>query len=1698
MAKKQSGQQYNTSSNETGAFAKGLVRDFDEHFDPENSWPYARNAVNNSVEGDLGVLGNEPANIACGQAPYTIIMRIHLFKQYWAIGSTDNTNSEIGLFNEEDCSYRTIVNDPCLGLSTLHLITGAAKENFDCSWSIYMADGKNPDRLINLGNPDLWPNSMYLGNNYYANNELWPGVAWNKECQTIDSCTICTNLNTLNCEEIRLSKLVTTPCITASVGSTGGNIFNGSYFAVIGYTINGERYGDYSSPSNVVSIFNHSNIAGAIEINISNLDTGSFSEFELVVVTIIDQATVARRIGIYNTVSNSTIVLDNIDESLPTVPLELISLRTDTYEKSDAIYETAAYLLKIGPSTKYDFNYQPLANQIGAKWVVNRYPSNYYKNNGYVTGYMRDEVYSFWIRWVYNTGDKSSSYHIPGRVAVGNETSVIPGSSIYSDPFERVFEIDNTASIDGPVPLGTTAQDGGIPLVKGTMAYWESTETYPDQMPDVWNATSDPALSGTYDTNFDLCGKPIRHHKMPEDIINNSAQYSRATATGANTADYINIIGVQFENIKPPVYRDGDGNIKVVPGIVGYEILRGSRQGNKSIVAKGIINNMRRYETPAANDPDGLYPNYPYNPVSNYLFDADAGNILDPTLSITEVNGNGSNLTSVTENYVEKSYFTFHSPDTSFYSPYLSGKEFRLYTEVGATNNVTGNFEDVPGHPKNKILTDLSLITALVIGMGEAALAMKGKTVQTMDGPRVFNIGQATTLATPGVTYAPTIGAFPSPAASGTINGTNLTVAALGFLTDLLGADLANSVTGLFEPTNVLYQEYVATDFGIGVLGRARGMTNEQAALDLLPSVFKTAAGIVTFFNYTSTATDANLELIYAMVRYRQYAVRYVSHGILHRDSVGNTNSVKRSYILDSGYLDNQFNTFNNRRVNNLYRSSTVALHVDRNITNPSLQDTSCNSIGNNVSPNVTWGETYKNSFKSTASCYYGGMKLRYRNQYGQLDSIRQIPVPCPVTQLGNRDANVPIPNTAISTDNVVTIFLETYQSPILFGGDTYIGRYTEKNTFFYFADWLYNVPDGTDFDYTLRYLGLYPKFWANLTKYDIEGFMFSVLGSFDDPTGWDTPANTNNLDGALEANGVWQGLVNFGDAASNESPLRFSRKNAYFYLFQSGVRDFFVESEINVDQRDWGETDPEKFFPILDSLSELFDTNIIKAGNYFKINPSLSISRLYSNTISWGNMQDRNYNPIVSALCYQYLPNRISYSLPDNLESNKDFWTVFLQNNYKDFKSRVTAVKSIGKSGAIILFENDSPVMIQGTETLQTDIGTKLTIGDGALFNQPLQSVVNTDEPYEYASCQDRFSILNTPVGLYWISQNQGKIFSMVEGLNELSAKGMRWWFAKFLPFRITQDFPDFEVIDNPVVGVGCQSIYDNDDQLLYFCKKDYELRKDLPANTVVTYNGGIRFSVNGFTKILLGDPRFFNDVSWTISYDPKIDAWLSFHDWHPDLSMPSRLNFISTKGNTFWRHNFVTDKYCNYYGVDYPFQVEYVLDSGQAVNTLRSIEYFMEAYVYDDEGIDRFHVLDANFDSLVVYNTEQVSGLLNINISPKNDPFARLNYPSVNGGSIDIAFEKVEQKYRINQFWDITADRGEFNPNVQRPIWLTGWDGYKRELNPVNLNYNKSQFERKKFRHYFANVLFTKNVSGNLKMLMKIANNKNLNSPR
>ena len=162
----------NTSNNLTQSFVKGLNKDSDPSFIQEGMWTHALNAVNNTAEGDLGTLSNETSNFLCATAGNTmapnvankyIIGAIYLYSDKWVIFTAGHdaqgkpVMSEVGLLEEERCIYRPIAQAACLGFDKRYLISGVSKYNADCTWQVYFADGLNPDRFFNVGDPKLWP-----------------------------------------------------------------------------------------------------------------------------------------------------------------------------------------------------------------------------------------------------------------------------------------------------------------------------------------------------------------------------------------------------------------------------------------------------------------------------------------------------------------------------------------------------------------------------------------------------------------------------------------------------------------------------------------------------------------------------------------------------------------------------------------------------------------------------------------------------------------------------------------------------------------------------------------------------------------------------------------------------------------------------------------------------------------------------------------------------------------------------------------------------------------------------------------------------------------------------------------------------------------------------------------------------------------------------------------------------------------------------------------------------------------------------------------------------------------------------------------------------------------------------------------------------------------------------------------------------
>jgi len=2670
MAKQNNGKQANkkkrqanspmqTSQVSSNLTPKGMVKDTDALYLGDKNWSHAINAINNSVDGDTGVIGNEPANLHCANVPYRIIGGIHLYGDKWVLFSTDNYHSEIGSFDDSQCEYTMLVNDPCLSFNIDNLVIGAAKENFDCTWQVYWDDGLNPSRTLNIDNIP-WVQEQVTG----------PGVDGGV-CATFEDTSV------LDCEKIRLAPWIDIPCIKLSKAPEGGQLRNGSYQVYLAYLVNDKQIGDYVGVSNIQPIWSHENTSGSINIQLSNLDT-EFEYYKLVVAFAHEGSVVAKKLGVYTT-QQTTINIDYINPSLADVPIENLPRRGEAYERSKGMYVVNDILIRSNPVEQFDFNYQPIANNIRAKWVSVKYPSDYYRNGGNKPTFLRDEQYSFFIRFIYNTGERSSSYHIPGRPpeeVLINNVSVFENDMMDSDAnvlnaeTERFFEGYNTATSESgsyESSINGLTDDGGVILGIGAMGYWESTERYPALDPVRWNTNEH-----VYNGDVSLCGEPIRHHKMPDESLSTGA-----CALSSGAGQYIHILGVHFENISPPLDNDGE----VIANIQGFEILTGSRVGNKSIIAKGIIRNMMEYDSVDGNGEESTgevknyMANYPYNSrlEDPYLIRPNTGNsvssipfLQDITPADNWLSGewNGFNTTEDIKSfhhasagdYVEgvsrslntfsNEMFTFHSPETQFERVYLNARELRVYNKTSGI--ATGHFTKSEGHPQHKILKDWMALVAIIAGVGYAIYQMKGKRKQQLEGMQSYSQGLiGNTIYGTGYWAAPMpiYGlALPGPniAASGVSDAAQgvgdyaLEGVLNGFI--IAGGSNASRYTKLTVAGGV---EALKAALTPGHIGPKMTQSYEGTKFSQTPDLIGMITGLTTFMTHTATGGQELIDLLLNVMSYQDYTWKYNSHGFFNTSN--RVSGIHRYDIHKNMYVGaNLQNMDSTIRVNNMHRPGTVVLNTDPVRQTPG-SDNSKFIIGDLRSDDggvCSW-HTPGVPVRSKIAALYVGLKFNIDNQYGQLDSIKQMPLRgCSFMfkdQPTDCDPTKPDPCPPIvATDLFSTITIQP-----LFGGDNYINRYTEKTVMPFWWNFMNGEPDGTPFDYR-RYTNIpFPRYWMNTEKFRLDEMtkLFTDLVNFsnnlqnllpsgmyhlDQPlsgipsehgltgattgtsqgetggqgssgpqldttittpidcgctgtgtvtvttpdtslasTGWTwtggctmtipvnlingigesstgtvtayvtasgactntnvyplgghdlddfivpgwpnggidldrvnpgSPAGEYSGPGTIFIAGTYsqatnqvtigstasditfvsdqvnssvmiavttgttpvvteypmviaQGLFTLGtscsllDSNSSEgsvpqqdptddlvlenAPLgagsKFAVRDAFMYTHNNGVLDFFVESELNLAFRDRGEENDKRHYDKFDftDVNALFHADIIQAGNYYKYNKQLS-NKYFQTQISasWGEIQPRYYDPLVADSCWTEYPKRLIYSLQASKEERKDNWRLYLPDNRKDFKDRVTTIKGLSQLGALMLFPTLSPRLFTGVDTIQTNT-SKFTIGDGGLFNKEPQNIANSDLSHEYGSCESNRSVATSPQGVFFISQAQGKIFQYAgKGLDPISNQGMKWWFNKYLPSNLLAQFPDIvdcPIHDNPLTGIGCQTVYDPNNDLVYFSKKDYSVLHDMtecvqynacdgfvynlsecddasstivcphgyqystvtslcemtvddepaditevacnadvvivvdssnsidgndnkdnvitfldtlvsqlfanatingtgtdlrvgilhfgagrnttsdlagytstgtsdtmfnpgqqvaltstqnvltcwiddcstevyntaasttdnpegtdlvggiwsgmnllygansrpeapkrliiigdgshgtlgtgggyydaadvhltagevnPAtpdvaignqddsngytyettsdsitwmqtnviNNTLVYNnqqtyfigfdtnqtGGVdtptdnqqqyfnNFATPGYAyygsllqqntlnaiigdviadvcpdpeyacpdpdcelipgsqfcectytvppiqidqtrPIELTDTDYFEDVSWTVSYDPKSKAWVSFHDWHPELSFNSINHFMTTKrialeegicpdgyemdedekeccktstivrpglmttqqrlattiitdatrvinnsqridiaivmdatkplndnvnlvigqrnfvlnllgdqagigqeatnlaasmaggtanvsisqwmgdgqtssfftlqgltsnvlfcqqaaqtvvtsdvignynsivaaGNaalapgagprqvvivitstksdlcatlnttfnsgievivvyiqdqgpqldcevgawqgysgclieqantpeeavcnenhfnitasanqlmlgqtvaailetlesvsctcavgteevepfnclpepadlpqciacscpddyelqpgdcnelnpplctleecncgeppfpgadlvitnaeygcthphfpmmctwtyeecipptfgygTIWKHNVRTDLFSNYYGEDFPWEVDLLQASGQLVNTVRSIEYNLESYVYKNEGRDRFHLLDFNFDQAEIYNTEQTSGLLNLNISPKNNITEMMLYPIIQADSIDILYSKEEQKYRFNQFWDVTNDRGEFpalQTDVQEPIYITRLNGYIRDLNMANINLDKEAFQRKKFRHYYNHIILRRTVSDDAKMLLRLTNTKINLSPR
>jgi hypothetical protein len=329
---------------------------------------------------------------------------------------------------------------------------------------------------------------------------------------------------------------------------------------------------------------------------------------------------------------------------------------------------------------------------------------------------------------------------IKGCITITKRDVEHTGILVTWEKINLIKRIEYTAKCEFQQPIINSCE--AIPFKKGNFAYWESQEIYPDNdelfnsssikispnqlpasiRPEFESAFTSGRISNAeyiYKTSggrlpksvVDFTCRPIRHFKFPDNSV---APFISNTQQSPLASTIIYPLGVTIDESAIKAFLD----IAVDNGLISkeernkikkYEILRGDISSNRSVIASGLLYDMRQYRESKKSSNTVLYPNYPYNSYSDDIL-----NLLTPneTMGDRRNLGEGAIWGDSNRNY------TFHSPETDYLRPNLPSE---LSVQGYMFGYSKGNFDQVKNHPKWVILTPRIKALASTLAIAEVA-----------------------------------------------------------------------------------------------------------------------------------------------------------------------------------------------------------------------------------------------------------------------------------------------------------------------------------------------------------------------------------------------------------------------------------------------------------------------------------------------------------------------------------------------------------------------------------------------------------------------------------------------------------------------------------------------------------------------------------------------------------------------------------------------------------------------------------------------------------------------------------------------------------------------------------------------------------------------------------------------------------------
>lgn len=439
-------------------FPLGLFTDSTETNQPEGTYRFAKNIIDSNV---IDVKENEDGFVACGAlAPYTVNGIIPVGEAF-VVFSTDNVDSEIGLVERDNTTlnYTQIYNNPDLEFSTARPIKGEFRVDVNgdrvITW-IEIGEDSNVPRILN-----------------------------------IDDTSLIDDVN-----DLAVFQDVQNPSIqSSSINDSGGSLTTGAKILITKYRnrdgsetnwfVHDHVFYINDDSKSVVFQLNDGCDGGLVSNkSISCTFEDTDSRFETLVVGYLQSTnnivTAVQAVSVTN--SNPITVVITGAESSSELSLSEVLTANTAYNNAKAITQLSGSLYYGNLTADSTPDLQEVALDIEINYtstltnVISN--TNSHKDN-LPPGPVPGEVYAYYLGVELNKGGWRF-YHIPGRTAVGNETSSVTSEGM---TYLR-YQINDTSNAIGAAT---------------NMGYWENeNEVYPS--------------TGGFSS---VAGQNVRHHRFP-------------------------------------------------------------------------------------------------------------------------------------------------------------------------------------------------------------------------------------------------------------------------------------------------------------------------------------------------------------------------------------------------------------------------------------------------------------------------------------------------------------------------------------------------------------------------------------------------------------------------------------------------------------------------------------------------------------------------------------------------------------------------------------------------------------------------------------------------------------------------------------------------------------------------------------------------------------------------------------------------------------------------------------------------------------------------------------------------------------------------------------------------------------------------------------------------------------------------------